>query len=119
MQISYGLRDSGLAERGCVEVYGIAEKKLGYTDLRGCYQKCLWCKKAQLRNAFQVYRYAIKEWAEDKPREVVWQMLMHEDCRAREVSPILGDSENVIYCEDESTGEILEEMLRKEGYEED
>jgi hypothetical protein len=81
----------------------------------GCFK---W-NREELRNAFQVLRYAIKEWAEDKPREVVWQMIMFEDSRGREVSPILEETENVIYCEDEGTAEVLEEMLRKEGYEED
>jgi hypothetical protein len=109
MQISYGLRDIGLAERNCVEVYGLAEKRLGL----GCFK---W-NREELRNAFQVLRYAIREWAEDKPRGVVWQMIMSGVNDGQEVGADLADSENVIYCEDAETGAMLEEMLRKEGYE--
>jgi hypothetical protein len=110
MQISYGVGEGRKAAEGCVEVYRIAEEKLGL----GCFK---W-NREELRNAFQVLRYAIKEWAEDKPRGVVWQMLMSGENDGQEVGADLADSENVIYCEDAETGAMLEEMLRKEGYEE-
>lgn len=109
MQISYGLRDIGRAEKGCVEVYELAEKRLG--------AGCLGWNREELRNAFQVLRYAIREWACDKPRGVVWQMLMSGGKKEQEVEAVLGASENILYCDDEQTAEVLEEMLRKEGYE--
>jgi len=110
MQITYGINDIRRAERDVVEVYRLAEKRLG----AGCMK---W-NREELRNAFQVLRYAVREWAADKPRGVVWKMLMFEDCRAREVKVDNKNmEEQVIYCADADLAEVLEELIRKDGYE--
>jgi len=110
MHVNYGIRDITRAERDVVEVYELAEKRLG----AGCMK---W-NREELRNAFQVFRYAVREWAADKSRGVVWQMLMFEDCRAREVKVDNKNlEEQVIYCADPSLAEVLEELIRKDGYE--
>lgn len=68
----------------------------------------------QLRNAFQVFRYAFREWALGNDRGVVLRALMLADSRAREVRS--KNREMVIQVEDSEIGEALERLLEADGY---
>jgi len=110
MNITYNIPQYKQAEKDVIDVYKLAEKRLG----AGCFR---W-NVEELRNAFQVLRYAVREWAADKSRGVVWRMLMFEDMKGREVVvDNKNPEERVIYCADPELAEVLEELIRKDGYE--
>lgn len=68
----------------------------------------------QLRNAFQVFRYAFREWALGNDRGVVLRALMLADSRAREVRS--NSREMVIQVDDPEVGKALERLLEGDGY---
>jgi hypothetical protein len=112
MDIKYGIRDIKRAEKDVLAIYKLAEKRLG----AGCFK---W-NVEELRNAFQVFRYAFKEWASDKEEGVVLKALMFDDFRSREVDidiPKEEVEEQVIYCADPDLAVLLEQLLRTGGYE--
>lgn len=69
----------------------------------------------QLRNAFQVFRYAFREWALSQDRGVVLRALMLADARAKEVR--CNSREMVIQVEDDGVAEALTRLLEGDGYE--
>ena len=80
-------------------------------------RSCIPYSLVQLRNAFQVFRYAFREWALGRGEGEVLRALMLSDVRAREVKS--NGKEMVIQCADPELAEALEELLRRDGYTED
>ena len=109
MKITYSEPQREKAIEDALEVYRIAEERM--------VASAIPCSLVQLRNAFQVFRYAWREWAADKDRGVVLRAFMVADERAREVRS--DSTELMIQCEDAEMGIALEILLRGYGYEEE
>lgn len=109
MNPRYNLHTYGQAEKDIIDIYKLAEEKMRVSPIP--------YSLVQLRNAFQVFRYAFREWALTKDQGVVLRALMLSDARAREVRS--NNSEMVIQCADPELAEALEELLKGDGYEED
>ncbi len=111
MNPTYSINQLRQAERDVIEIYKIAEARVKGSVIPS--------DMVQLRNAFQVFRYAFREWALRKEGGVVLRALMLADARAKEVRSVFGAEENVIYCEDSEVAEVIEKLLIGEGYEEE
>ena len=109
MNVTYNLHQLGQAEKDIIEIYKIAEERMKCTPIP--------YSLVQLRNAFQVFRYAMREWALGNDRGVVLRALMLADSRAREVRS--NSTEMVIQCESEDVGVALARLLESDGYEEE
>jgi hypothetical protein len=110
MNLSYTIPQLKKAERDIIDIYKLAELRMK--------ESCIPCSLVQLRNAFQVFRYAFREWALSREEGVVLRALMLTDSRSREVSPFLAAEGKVVVCDDEETAEAIERLLRNDGYEE-
>ena len=108
MNPSYSINQLKQAEKDVIDVYKLAEERIKLSPIP--------CSLVQLRNAFQVFRYAFREWAMGKKEGVVLRALMLADSRAKEVRSVFGAEENVIYCEDGEMAEVIEKLLRVDGY---
>lgn len=117
MNVTYNINQLKQAEKDVIDIYKLAEEKMGLADLRKPYRSCNACQIHQLRNAFQVFRYAMREWALGNDRGVVLRALMLADSRAREVRS--NSTEMVIQCESEDVGAALARLLESDGYEEE
>ena len=109
MNITYNLEQLSKAEKDIIDIYRLAEEKMALSAIPHSL--------VQLRNAFQVFRYAFREWALSNDRGVVLRALMLCDSRAREVKQ--NSTEMVIQCESEEIGEALAKLLESDGYEEE
>lgn len=119
MEVSYTIPQVSRAERDVIEVYKLAEARMGEThNFGGRYKSCFSCQRAQLLNAFQVFRYAFREWALKHGEGVVLRALMLRDSRVREVSSNIPNVGSVMFCEDDEIAEELEKLLKGDGYEE-
>lgn len=108
MRVSFNLSQAKRAREDVIRVYEIAEERLK--------KSCIWIDEESCRNAFQVFRYAFREWALRESRGVVLRALMVADKRVREVSS--NSTEMVIQCADPELGEALARLLERDGYEE-
>jgi len=111
MNPTYSINQLKRAEKDVIDIYKLAEDRIKLSPIP--------CSLVQLRNAFQVFRYAFREWAMGKKEGVVLRALMLADARAREVRSVFGAEENVIYCEDSGIAEALTRLLEGDGYEEE
>lgn len=109
MNVTYNLQQLAMAERDVIDIYRIAEERME--------RSAIPCDAVQLRNAFQIFRYAMREWALGNDRGVVLRALMLCDARAREVKR--NYTEMVIQVEEEEIGEAIGELLKRNGYEEE
>jgi hypothetical protein len=109
MNPSYSINQLKQAEKDVIDVYKLAEERIKLSPIP--------CSLVQLRNAFQVFRYAFREWAMGKKEGVVLRALMLADARAKEVRSVFGAEENVIYCEDSDAALVIERLLKIDGYE--
>ncbi len=109
MNVTYNLHQIGQAERDVIEIYKLAEERMALSPIP--------YSLVQLRNAFQVFRYAMREWALGNDRGVVLRALMLADSRAREVRS--NSTEMVIQCESEDVGVALARLLESYGYAEE
>ena len=109
MNPSYSINQLKQAEKDVIEIYKLAEERIKLSPIP--------CSLVQLRNAFQVFRYAFREWAMGKGEGVVLRALMLADSRAKEVRSVFGAEENVIYCEDSEAALLIERLLKIDGYE--
>lgn len=109
MNVTYNLQQLGQAERDIIEIYKLAEERMAKSPIP--------YSLVQLRNAFQVFRYAFREWALGNDRGVVLRALMLADARAREVR--CNSTEMVIQCESEDVGIALARLLEIDGYAEE
>ncbi len=78
---------------------------------------CIPYSLVQLRNAFQVFRYAFREWALTREEGVVLRALMVRDSRVREVKSY--GTEMVISVDDEESADAIAQLLKRDGYTED
>ena len=108
MNVTYNLEQLAKAERDVIEIYKLAEEKMALSPIP--------YSLVQLRNAFQVFRYAFREWAMGNDRGVVLRALMLCDSRAREVRS--NSTEMVIQVDDKDIGIALSRLLESDGYEE-
>lgn len=111
MNVTYTIPQISEAGRDVLEIYSLAEERLK--------KSCIPHDLIQLRNAFQVFRYAFREWALTKEEGVVLRALMFRDNSVGEVKRILGMEEIIIECEDEDVGNALAKLLGRNGYEEE
>lgn len=109
MNISYNIHQLRQAKMDVIDIYKLAEEKMQSSPIP--------YSLVQLRNAFQVFRYAFREWALGNDRGVVLRALMLADSRAREVK--CNSKEMVIQCADPELGEALARLLERDGYVED
>lgn len=109
MKISLTPSQHKKAIEDVLEVYRLAEERMVTSPIP--------CSLVQLRNAFQVFRYAFREWALRNDRGVVLRALMVADKRAREVRT--NGKEMVIQCADQELGEALARLLEGDGYAEE
>lgn len=77
---------------------------------------CLRIGRRNLRNAFQVLRYAIRDWAVGKEAGVVLRTLGIMKKAGGEVSPHI--TEAIIRVDDEKSAEEIKRLLEAHGYEE-
>jgi hypothetical protein len=109
MNISYNIPQYKQASKDVIDIYKLAEEKMKLSPIP--------YSLVQLRNAFQVFRYAFREWALTQDRGVVLRALMVADERAREVRS--NGKEMVIQCADKELGEALARLLEGDGYTEE
>jgi hypothetical protein len=109
MNISYNIPQYKQASKDVIDIYKLAEEKMKLSPIP--------YSLVQLRNAFQVFRYAFREWALTQDRGVVLRALMVADERAREVRS--NGKEMVIQVEDDGVAEALTRLLEGDGYEEE
>lgn len=107
MKLSYTADQYDKAIADVIGVYKMAEERMKMSPIP--------YSLVQLRNAFQVFRYAFREWAKDEDRGVVLRALMVADERAKEVKS--GITEMTIQCEDRDVAEALARLLESDGYE--
>lgn len=107
----------GNPERDLAEIMEMAEGRMGAVDMRRRYRGCGDCAGIQVRNAFQVFRHAIREWALVHGEGEALKALMYSADSAREVKSNI--TEMTILCEDSSTAEKLGRVLEAGGYEEE
>lgn len=96
----------GKSARDVMEVYSIAE--------RHSLNSCIPIDSETLRCAFQLVRYAFREWACNKSDGVVLRMLRHGNRGEGEVGSYY--REMVIQCEDNEKAEAIAQLLREDGY---
>ena len=106
MNITYNMTQLKQAEKDIIEIYKLAEEKMQRSPIP--------YSLVQLRNAFQVFRYAFREWALGNDRGVVLRALMLVDSRAREVKS--NGKEMVIQCQDDGIADALARLLEGDGY---
>jgi predicted transcriptional regulator len=106
MNITYNINQYRKAEKDVIEIYKLAEEKMKLSPIP--------YSLVQLRNAFQVFRYAFREWALGNDRGVVLRALMLADARAREVRS--NGKEMVIQVDDPDVAIALERLLEGDGY---
>jgi hypothetical protein len=114
MKVTYTSGQLEEAMGDLLEVYEAAEERLSGS--------CIGRELIQARNAFQVFRYAFREWALDKSTGVVLRALMLAENAGGEVSCNLKTSpaeEMVIQCDDEIAAEVISLILETHGYEEE
>ena len=111
MNISYTINQLKKAEKDVIDIYKLAEERMA--------SSCIPYSLVQLRNAFQVFRYAFREWALGKEEGVVLRALMLCDSRAREVKSIFAPVEMVIHYSAVEGADVIEELLGMDGYTED
>lgn len=99
-------------EKDLWEIYSLCERRL--------HDGCFYYDPIAMRNAFQVVRYAFREWGVGKRPERVLNALMYASPKIKKeekLEVVVGDS--VIFCEDAKKAKQIEEILRGEGYEEE
>ncbi len=109
MNPSYTALQMEKAVRDVMNVYELAEERMKAS--------CIPFDAIQLRNAFQVFRYAFREWGMTKDPGVVLRALFFSENRVREVKQ--NPAEVVFQVEDKEIAESLENLLRGYGYEEE
>jgi hypothetical protein len=99
------------AKKDVMEIYRKCEGKLS---------KELFCcgNKECVRELFQMFRYALREWGVGKREERVMNAIMYAEPIIKK-EEIQSDGEAVIFVEDKGVAQIIEEMLRGEGYQEE
>lgn len=117
-EVTYTAKQYEQAKMDVLEVYNLARARLGLG--------CLNWNEGELANVFQVFRYAMREWASSKEGGVVLRALMYgEVSKSGELlyqNPVKGNYESrrfkeveldelQIYCDDEQTAEVLEKIL--------
>lgn len=93
-----------LAEDDVRAIYELTERKLKES---GLYQYD-W---GAMRNAMQVFRYSLREWAEGKRKERVLAAIMHSEMPKPKMRFGVITHE-VIICDDEYKAQILKELLK-------
>lgn len=106
MNTTYNIQQYKQAEKDIIDIYKLAEEKMKKSPIP--------YSLVQLRNAFQVFRYAFREWALQNDRGVVLRALMLADARAREVRS--NNQEMVIQCDDSDVALAIERLLEADGY---
>lgn len=84
-------------------VYALTEQRLKES---GLYQYD-W---GAMRNAMQVFRYALREWAEGKRKERVLAAVMHSEALPKKIKFGVITHE-VVICDDEEKAQIIKELL--------
>jgi hypothetical protein len=109
MNISYNISQYKQASKDVIDIYKLAEEKMKLSPIP--------YSLVQLRNAFQVFRYAFREWSLTQDRGVVLRALMLADARAKEVR--CNSREMVIQVDDSDVALALERLLEGDGYTEE
>ena len=109
MKIEMNSQEIARAKRNLDEIYKTAFE-------RAC-MSAIGNDRIQLMNAFQVFRYAFREWALRNERGDVLRALMLADSRAKEVR--CNSREMVIQVEDDGVAEALARLLEGDGYTEE
>lgn len=112
--VRYTARQEDVAALDVSVVLGLMEKKVN----AGCMG---WGgTREQLLNVGQVMRYVIQEWATHYDEDRVLRMLMYQGSTWRKKPKIQDNDISVeIMVEDTETAKKIEELLKKDGYEEE
>jgi hypothetical protein len=92
-----------------LDVYDLCNRSVQEGAFRGTHPDVV-------RNAFQVVRYAFREWAVGKRDERVLNALMYGELKEKYFDPI--QHEVTYFVEDESQAKAIEDLLKDKGFEE-
>lgn len=117
MNVEYTAETVEISRRGLNEIYESAERSINGGMIGWSYGR------EELMNAFQVFRYAMREWALKHREGTVLRMLMlNEDaireveCRTKKRMSVERCEEVGILCDDERAAKAIETVLKDFGY---